>query len=406
MASSTSGRQATLGTLTVSARGPVYAARAVALSCFITLLAASQVAVAQQRPAAVEVAPVTVQKIRETRSILGQLVVPVESEIATRTAGVIDQVNYLVGDTVERGEELVLLDTTLLEIEERSAKAAVDVANAEIAVAEARLKQAEIAFSRQERLQSSGAFSRSRFEDLQQEMRTAAAELARARAAAGNARVAQERVAYQLRHSVITSAVGGVVIRRWAQPGDYISVGDTVATILDVSQLEIAADVPSNLVPGLMTQPGQPPVQVMVRASSGAAFRASVRAIVPVEQLSTQTRQVRFTADFAELDPSLVASGQSVTLELPAGPERDVLAVPKDALVQAIDSWIVFAVVDGIAERRPIKIGSQSGGYVEVSEGVSADDVVVIRGNERLRPGQPVTTESESASEQPRPARS
>ena len=100
---------------------------------------------------------------------------------------------------------------------------------------------------------------------------------------------------------------------------------------------------------------------------------------------------MRFETNLNEIPPYLIAVGKSLTLRIPVSVPRDVLTVPKDALVQGGSGWIVYAVVDGTAEARPVTLGQSSGGRLEVLSGLSEGDLVVVRGNERLRPGQPVS---------------
>ena len=82
--------------------------------------------------------------------------------------------------------------------------------------------------------------------------------------------------------------------------------------------------------------------------------------------------------------------GQSVSVDLPISAPREVIVVPKDALVQARGGWSVFVNDAGQATPRPVEIGSAVGGGFEVLSGLQAGDEVVIRGNERLRPGQAI----------------
>jgi multidrug efflux pump subunit AcrA (membrane-fusion protein) len=72
------------------------------------------------------------------------------------------------------------------------------------------------------------------------------------------------------------------------------------------------------------------------------------------------------------------------------GAVRDVLSVPKDALVQGRDGWTVFVAADGKAQPRPVQLGIALGNRYEVLGGLTPGDLVVVRGNERLRPGQDI----------------
>ena len=71
--------------------------------------------------------------------------------------------------------------------------------------------------------------------------------------------------------------------------------------------------------------------------------------------------------------------------------KKNALLVPKDAVVTAGDTRMVFRVNDGKAMPLNVKILGYYDGNVAVEGSLQPDDQVVIRGNERLRPGQPVT---------------
>jgi len=328
--------------------------------------------------------------------VIGRLVASVRSQIASRIAGVVQTVAVRVGDRIKRGQVLVQIDTTLAEIEKRSAMAARKVAEAGVAVAQAKLKLAKQTFERQSKLQGSTAFSRSRFEDLRQAMAQARSELAQAEASVGNTAAQIARADYTLAHAVITAPFDGVVIARSAQPGQYVQLGSTIAILLDTSNLEIDADVPTSLVSGL--RPGQ---KIQAHFDEGPETVAIVRAVVPVDNVSTRTRSVRFRVDLSHLSDAFVATGKTLTLAVPASASRKVLTVSKDALVQAGPGWMVFVAVDNKAEPRPIGIGQSVSDRIEVTSGLKAGELVVVRGNERLRPGQPLKIRRAAPAQRP-----
>lgn len=351
-----------------------------------TALLPAPAAFAQGRPAAVVVDAVRKSEISDKRPVIGRLVASVRSEIAARSAGVVETVAFKVGDRIAKGQVLVQLDTTLAEIERRSAIAARKVAEAGVAVARAKLKLAQQAFERQSQLRSSTAFSKSRFDDLRQSFEQTRSELAQAQASVGNTAAQIARAEYTLKHASIQAPFEGVVIERAAQPGQYVQIGSTVATLLDIAALEIDADVPSGLVAGL-----KPGMAVSATFDDGKTVTARVRAVVPVDNLSTRTRSVRFKADLGRLDKDAIAVGKTVTLGIPASAPRQVLTVSKDALVQARAGWMVYVAKDGKAEPRTVALGLPAGDRIEVTSGVADGELVVVRGNERLRPGQPLS---------------
>jgi RND family efflux transporter MFP subunit len=253
-------------------------------------------------------------------------------------------------------------------------------------VAEAQLNRARQAYERQEGLQGSTAFSKAQFEDLRESVSEARSVLARARAEASQAEAELARAQYDLENATIRAPFAGVVTERHAQPGAYVGLGAPIATLLDPRSLEIEVDMPVRLVPSLSEG-----MTVPARFGDGPEMTARLRSVLPVEAVSTRTRPVRFALDLDETQELRLASGKSVTLSIPVSAPRKALTIPKDALVQSRGSWIVYTVEDGKAAPRDVALGQPTGERIEITRGLLPGDTVVVRGNERLRPGQPVT---------------
>ena len=154
------------------------------------------------------------------------------------------------------------------------------------------------------------------------------------------------------------------------------------ATLIDTSALEIEANVPSRFVSALRTDQS-----VTATTDVGDTITLALRAVLPTEFAATRTRPVRFKI---EDGTAAIAVGQTVTLSVPVSAPREVLVVPKDALVQAQGGWSVFVNEDGKAMPRTVEIGAALNNSFEVLSGLSEGDEVVVRGNERLRPGQEI----------------
>jgi multidrug efflux pump subunit AcrA (membrane-fusion protein) len=121
-----------------------------------------------------------------------------------------------------------------------------------------------------------------------------------------------------------------------------------------------------------------------------------LRAIVPEENPLTRTRPVRFTPRFNGNGKPLAAN-QSVTVLVPVAIGRQVVSVHKDAVITRQGKQIVFVVEADAAQMRTLRLGQPVGSRFEVLDGgVKPGDLVVVRGNERLRPGQKVRYEGSS----------
>ena len=365
-------------------RGPI------AALCLAVLLPVTvSTALAQGRPALVGVAKTERMLFTETVPVLGRIVAPTQAEIATRIPGIVDDVFVEVGNHVTKGDLIAKLNSELLELQKQAAEASLAQSEAAIEVAKANLSKTRQTLERAESLQTSVAFSRARFEDLLKDEEAARGAVAEAEAQMASARADLAQAAYNIRNTEIRAAVNGVVLMREAQPGEYLQIGSTIVTLLNDGDLEIETDVPTEVIGSV--SPGQ---ELRVTLDDGTEHKAIVRALIPNESLSTRTRPVRLDPVFNETEKPL-AAGQSTTIHVPVGAGRNVLTVPKDALVQARGGWIVYVAVDGKAQPRPVTIGAAVGDRFEVLSGLEPDLIVVIRGNERLRPGQDITFNEE-----------
>ena len=177
-----------------------------------------------------------------------------------------------------------------------------------------------------------------------------------------------------------------MIAERLAETGEYVKRGQRLLRLVSYRQLELEANVGYNQAIALV-----PNTPVSFRLEDGALHHATVRAVVPEENSRTRTRRVRFT-----LDPgtpySNLAANQSVILTLPVGPPQEAVTVNKDALVHKGGKILVYVVRDNKALPRRVTLGISSGSRIAITQGLQANEAVIIRGNERITPGQAVKT--------------
>ncbi len=339
---------------------------------------------AQGRPATVGVETVEIQRIAETVPLFAEVVTSREGTVASRISGTVAEVLVLEGAVVERGDLLVRLDTELLEIFARQADARLAEARAGITIAESSVARAENALARIEGLRDTASFSTSRFDDAQSDYFQTQGLLAEAEARVKTAQANLAETRYQLDRAEITAPFPGIVLEVDTNPGEFIASGAPVVSLLDTGSIEIEASVPSRYV-GVL----EPGLKVDGYTETNEPLDLEMRVLLPVEDTSTRTRPVRFTSTQPNALDRL-AIGQSITVNIPISSPRDVLSVPKDALVQARGGWSVFVADEGKAQPRTVQIGVALGDRFEVLDGLAEGDIVVTRGNERLRPGQDI----------------
>jgi len=164
-------------------------------------------------------------------------------------------------------------------------------------------------------------------------------------------------------------------------PGERALVGSNVVRLVDQQNLEVVARAPLEYIS--YVRPGD---QLRLRAGNDEML-AQVRTVVAVGDENTHQFELR-----VDLVGSSLPVGQTLRVSVPTSDSREVLTVPRDALVLRPEGHSIFVVdPENRAQQVSVTVGTGQGEDVEVLGGVSAGDRVVIRGNERLQPGQAVT---------------
>ncbi len=362
----------------------------------VVLLAFTLPAAAQDEPAsAVKVDAVTLEAFSQTVPILGRLVAAQRGEVAARVAAAVEALEVQVGDRVDAGDVIAEFDRARLRARAELARARITGAEAQIAAERAELTLLQQERRRLMRLQESAAFSPAQLEDKRQEIEAATARIARAEAQLGEARADLALAETDLADGTLRAPYPGVVTERYVSAGDYVTPGEPVVALLDDTSLEIEADVPSARARYLERDD-----EVAVRFDVGPTTTARLRAIVPDENPLTRTVAVRFAVGTVTADMFL-ATGQTATLEIPVGEPREVVTVDKDAVLRRPDGDLVFVAEGGRAEPRPVTLGEAVDGRFVVEDGLEAGELVVVRGNERLQPGQPIAYGTSETAAQP-----
>ncbi len=283
------------------------------------------------------------------------------AEVEGRLISVVD-----VGTRVQAGDTIARIEDTGLQL--RAEELA-----AEITRAEARLRFLEAELVRFQRLAETNLAAASQIDQTRSERDIAASDLV-----VGRSRLRQ--VEDQLNRTRISAPFSGIVVERRAQAGERIAVGMAVARLVNPDNLEVVARPPLNYY--RFVRPGD---ELAVNAGLDEPVIAPVRTVVSVGGESQHVFELRL--DVTENLPV----GQTVRVTLPTADVREVLAVPRDALVLRGDGIAVFIIDEGnMARRIRVTTGIGEGEWIEVQGPIQEGDKVVTRGNERLRAGQQV----------------
>ncbi|MBI1309919.1 efflux RND transporter periplasmic adaptor subunit [bacterium] len=390
------------------------------------------VALGQRGPAVVTVSAVVERPVAEGQTFVGTVTPVRRSVVGSAVDGRVAEFPINQGDLVHKGQPLAQLLTETIGLELSAARSELKLREEELQELKngsrpeelRRVKAAMLAaeavadYQRKRLTRAKELFERTAIND--DEMQLVVSEATRAEqeyqqalevhalAVAGprpeqiaqaQARVAMqqaitEKLSDQLGKHTIKAPFNGYVVAEFTEVGQWLARGEHVAEVIAVDEVDIVAQVLENQAP--YVRPGQH-VRVEVPALPGRILTGAVFAIVPQADLRSRTFPVlvRVKNSLTDSGP-LLKSGMLARVTLPTGPPTDALLVPKDALVLGGLQSSVYVVLAGAGEKPatvrpvPVILGVANGGLIQVTGDVKPGDQVVVRGNERLRPGQEV----------------
>ncbi len=207
------------------------------------------------------------------------------------------------------------------------------------------------------------------------------------------ARAHLRRTETLLSYTRITAPFAGVVTRRWVDPGAFIpsatagSVAQSAAllTLVDLGTVRIEVPIPEREVPLVKTGL---PARVAVDELPGRSFEGKITRMGYSldERTRTMAAEVSLKNPDEALRPGMYAS---VQIEIQRKPEA--LVVPLGALVTEKGKGFVFTVADNKARKLAVKTGFRDVDAVEILEGISLGQPVLLAGKLALADGQPVS---------------
>jgi RND family efflux transporter MFP subunit len=292
--------------------------------------------------------------------------------VAAEASGLVEDFPVREGDFVKKGEVLVRLTTTDVLIRLQAATATKERVRANLIFAEkelVRYRELKDTDSIAARKYDEALYSQ---QSLEQELRGAEAQI--------------DLLKDEIQNKTVRAPFAGFVAKEHTQVGEWLPVGGPreVVTLVDLGHIRITVDVPERYVVKL--SPGSA-VRVAVESLPGETVIGKIAAILPEGDPNSRTFPVRVTLP----NPGFkIKSGMEVRAAFDLGTKKNALLVPKDAIVTAGANRVVFLVMSTVVQPVPVTVTGYYDGNVAVEGAINPGDRVVIRGNERLRPGQPV----------------
>jgi RND family efflux transporter MFP subunit len=325
-------------------------------------------------PANVVVSKVTQQEVAQTRSVIGVLYYERVSDVSTEVAGLVESVKVSQGDHVKQGDTLVELNTEILD--------------QEIALTRTRIEQAELRiantrknFKRLEKIYNQAGVSEKDYDDAEYSYQDAQKDK-QANQDSLN------KLLIQKKRSVITAPFDGIILTKDVDSGAWVQQGKQLVSLGSSEDLYVRAPIAENMLQYIEIG-GSVPVTI---TAFGGESAGTVTDIDPVADV--KTKNIFLKIKIAPLP--LVAQNMSASVYVPASEKQELRILPRAAVVKFQGKDFVYTVKEGKASILPINIVTFMGESVAVDNPYIAPGMgVVVEGNERLRPDQPVTIAGE-----------
>lgn len=334
----------------------------------------------------VEIAAVTTVYPSQANSVLtasGYVVAQRKADVASKGTGRLEHLDVEEGSKVKEGQILARL-------ENRDIQAALNRSRAELQVAKATLWQDKINVDRQKTLVDQELVSKSQYDIAEAQYKRAVASVDSAEAQVHSSEV-------DLENTFIRAPFDGTVLTKNADVGEIVApfaAGNSTGSVVsmaDMGSLQVEADVSESNIERIKV--GQP-TEITLDAFPEKRYRGEVHMIVPTADRAKATvmTKVRFLDRDERVLPEMSAK---VTFLTEAISESQINAKPKltvtpSAIVDRNGRKVAFVYKNNAVEETPVKTGAMIGSTVEVLEGLSEGDQVIVNPPAGLKSGMKV----------------
>lgn len=293
-----------------------------------------------------------------------------QAEVAAKIDARLEKVFVREGDAVKKGQVLARFEKVDSDADLLSARGAYHDAKANY-------EKAKLDFERYNKLFEQGAISAQSLDNYRFAFNNAEGKL---QSAKGVLQGMQSR----FNATELVAPADGIIYKRYYQEGYYAKAGTPVFAIADISKLKIMVNVPEGNIGDIAVGNN---ADIVIAAYPDKKFTGYITRIAPVADLPSHT----FLTEISIANPEGMKAGVYATVYLTGVPKKDVLCVPPYALVMRDDQRTVYVADDtGTVTRRVLQIGFYDDKYVEVLDGVTENDVIVVGGQNKIREGNKV----------------
>jgi RND family efflux transporter MFP subunit len=297
--------------------------------------------------------------------VSGTVIGRFDSKIAAEVEGVLNNV-LEVGDRVNKNDVIAKVDDKTYRLIRDEIKAA-------IAPIEAMVEFHHLEAERLGKLAKNNNAARNQLDQTQANRDEALARI-------GIVKAKLAMADDDLNRTIVRAPFSGVIVERFKAAGERVDTGEQIVRLINTDKLEIQLRIQQKSFAHIKAG------DTLTIAGPESEVGGIVRTVIPVGDDVSRLYEMRI--EFNREDWSV---GTAVQVATPVNKNQKVIAVPRDALVIRRSGVVIYRINnENQAELVPVKTGVANTTHIQVIGDVNENDKIVVRGNERLRPGQTV----------------
>jgi len=365
-----------------------------------------------KRPAKVEVTEVKTRVLSNFTEVQGRVTAGPGESVTAVTNAVTTLGDFRLGDKVKPGDIIAVQDSAKLDLKLVQLRARLREAKVRLADSDAELRaeaglldvakaQAALLAGKAKRAQelvannalpvdaAETALNASLAANLQILTRESSIERKKAQREISTVTITQTeaeiaQLASEIKDTKLRAEAAGQITFLADYRRGFAREGEIIAKVTDLSGFEVEAEIPVTYL-GFIENTKT----ITGRGLDGSAVDMQLRVSLPVQNLRTATRTMRFSV-IGSMPPILQADNAVVVMQVPTTSPKPLVVVPKDAVLPVAAGHIVYLVDGDRARRQIIQIGAAVDDGFIVKNGLTAGQKVIVRGNEQLSDGKEI----------------
>ncbi len=349
-----------------------------------------EAAPAIERVIQVKTAMVEARRVERSVQAIGTIYPFDEAMVSSETAGTVDRIMVDLGDAVEAGDVLAVLDDAEARLNLAEAEAARNTAIKTVEKEEARRADAVASLKRYEELFKSGMASERDHDNAKTLHDVAVASASEATARLKQTEARAQLMKKRLYDTIIAAPISGEIRKRHVSKGESVRERVNLFTIVSKGRVKFRGTVPEPVAPDI--KKGQR-VWITVDAFKGRRFNATLERVSPSVDVDTRTLEVEAISpnEDASLKPGYFAKGVII-----ADDKAEAVFAPEAAIYSSAGVVKVFVIRGASAHEKLVKTISRQAasgmpGMIEIIGEVKAGEAVAVSNLHNLYDGAPIS---------------